>query len=1787
MAQQIINIGNTANDGTGSPLRTAFTIVNDNFSELYNLGGVSGIANGTSNISIALNSTINMSSAGTSDVLVIFPTGAVLDGDFEVSTGNISVTGNVITDQFFLGDGSQLSNVTAVADAAEIIGNTLSSNVQFSSLQTVGNLANLSVVGNIITNVTGNISTGNVITDRAVSATGNVQAGNLRTSGIASAAGNITTGANLVATVGVVTAGNVSATGNVEGSFLLGNARFVTGLAAPFANALVGNTLSPNVVNSTLRTLGVLDNLTVSNALGGTGNASMGNISVSSLITSNDQINALNLSATGAVALGTTATLTIANTSATAASVAGTVVAGNVSTGGTVSATGSVTGGNLLTGGRVSATGNVSGNYFFGNGALLTGIVTQQGVIANGSSNVNIPVANANIVVTANSTTSATFTETGVIITGSANAASFNTAGAISAQGNVTTSGFFIGTFQGNITGNITAAGLDTQVMYNKAGNVAGSTGMTFDDTANVFTVSGVISSAGNVVGNGVFLVQNTTTSTSNVTGSLQTLGGMGVAGNLFMGGLLSVDSGVNFNATTQDLNLGNALSTGNVLIGGITQTGNIDIGRSSANANISIGYGATASDRVKTINIGTGAVANSTTTITVGPTVANATITLGQSTANTTTNIASGATASDRTKTLNIGTGGGANSLTTITIGTGAGNANVTFTANTQVNIANTGGSALVVAGNVTGGNISTTSLAATGAVQFTATTQDINIGNAQTTGNVLMGGPNQSGIITLGQSDRTHTLNIDAGATVLGNTRTINIGTNGVANSTTVISIGTTLGNATVTLEQSTANTELYLASGISLSNRTKSVFIGTGGAAGSTTALTLGPGAANSTVNVSPSFANSTVNIGYGATASDRTKTINVGTGGVANSTTTMTMGPAAGNSFITIGQATANTSNIDLGLGTGPSRIFIGVGETSSGNTKTIWIGTGGLTNSTTNMSFGPTAGNSSIGILPTTDDCNVFLAIGATASDRTKTLNIGTGGLAGSNTVLTVGPASGNATITIEQSTANTTTNIATGATASDRTKTVNIGTGGLVNSLTTITVGTAAGNANVTFTANTQVNIANTGGSALTVAGNITGGNLRTGGTASVTGTVTGGNVVTGGNLSVASAVQFTATTQDINIGNAQTTGNVLMGGSSQTGTITLGQSDRTHTFNIDSGATVAGNTRTINIGTNGVATSTTTVVVGTSLGNSTITISPSTANSTVNLADGATASDRTKTVNIGTGGLVNSLTTITVGTAAGNANVTFTANTQVNIANTGGSALTVGGNITGANLRTAGQVSAGGNITGGNILTGGVVSAAGTVTGGNIVTGGNLSAAAAVQFTATTQDINIGNAQTSGNIVMGGASQTGTITIGQTTANSTINISIGNVLANNTRTVNIATGGAANSNTVVRMGPSNATATGALILNESMTLQIANTDGAALSVAGNVLASNLTTGGRISAVGNIVGDYFIGNGALLTGLGATYGNSQVASFLAAFGSNNISTSGTVTTSNLVAGTNVQFDGQDSAINIGNAQITGTVTIGGLTQTGTITLGRTNDTATLNIGTGQTATTKIKTINLGTGGLAGSNTTITVGAGTGNATVSFTANTTVGIANTSNTALSVAGNVIGNFFIGNGSLLTGISASYGNSNVVTLLASFGSNNISTSGNITADNLIATTDVISSFSDERLKANINPIMNPMDKIMSLRGVTFQPNDLAAKYGFEDFSVQLGVLAQDVERVLPELVKPAPFDRHVENGEITSRSGENFKTIQYERLVPVLIEAIKELKAQIDDLQSKER
>lgn len=103
------------------------------------------------------------------------------------------------------------------------------------------------------------------------------------------------------------------------------------------------------------------------------------------------------------------------------------------------------------------------------------------------------------------------------------------------------------------------------------------------------------------------------------------------------------------------------------------------------------------------------------------------------------------------------------------------------------------------------------------------------------------------------------------------------------------------------------------------------------------------------------------------------------------------------------------------------------------------------------------------------------------------------------------------------------------------------------------------------------------------------------------------------------------------------------------------------------------------------------------------------------------------------------------------------------------------------------------------------------------------------------------------------------------------------------------------------------------------------------------------------------------------------------------------------------------------------------------------------------------------------------------------------------------------------------------------------------------------------------DIIAFASDERLKENIQPLENALDKIMKLSGFTYNFNEIGESLGFDGSFRYVGVSAQEVQAVLPEAVKPAPADS-------------NYITVQYEKLVPLLIEAIKDLKSEIDQLKN---
>jgi len=215
-------------------------------------------------------------------------------------------------------------------------------------------------------------------------------------------------------------------------------------------------------------------------------------------------------------------------------------------------------------------------------------------------------------------------------------------------------------------------------------------------------------------------------------------------------------------------------------------------------------------------------------------------------------------------------------------------------------------------------------------------------------------------------------------------------------------------------------------------------------------------------------------------------------------------------------------------------------------------------------------------------------------------------------------------------------------------------------------------------------------------------------------------------------------------------------------------------------------------------------------------------------------------------------------------------------------------------------------------------------------------------------------------------------------------------------------------------------------------------------------SVTGNVTGGNVITSGAVSASGNISGNYILGNGSLLTGIGASssYGNANVVANLAALGSNPVSTTGNITGGNLIQGTTRVYKWTTSTSAPANP-VAGDEWYNSSTD---VLYKYINDSVG-NQWVDQSFPTSFGNITIA----GNANVTGTI-AGSGNLSVAgnISGGYILGSGN-----ISLTGNVTGNYILGNGSLLTGVGASYGNANVVANLAALGSNPVSTTGNITA------------------------------------------------------------------------------------------------------------------------------
>ena len=533
MAREIINVGATPNDGLGDPIRTAFTKTNTNFSELFarsqstpptTLVGALGEVAGMTAYDQEYYYYCFQNYDGSSVIWREVPNAAV------ANVAIVSATGNITSDTFFIGNGSQLTGVVAAAPTAVINGTTnITAAASGNANVSVAGTSNVAVFTATGLDITGTVSASGNINAAAFAGAGTGLTGTAAslTVGIATSAtsattagtvttaaqGNITSvgdltsvsvvgnavGGNLISLGAISASGTISAAGNVAGVFVLGDGGFLSNITA------VSNVAVTQIQNGTtlLRIDGSGGNIVMD--INGTANLMM--------------VEPVGLELTGNA--NVTGNVNSANIYLTGRFIAaGNVTGGNITTGGLLVSTANVEGTNVNAGQQMSAVGNITGGNI-----LTAGLVTGAGISTTGN-------VNAGNIITSNSIINAEISTAGNVTS-----ANLITGGVVTATGNVTGGNVVaVGIFSGptaNITGNVNAANVNATTL-SATGNVnvanAYLTGRFLaigNVTGGNITSAGIISTTGNITAGNV-----------NSTGAYSTVGTI-TGGNLITAGLV------------------------------------------------------------------------------------------------------------------------------------------------------------------------------------------------------------------------------------------------------------------------------------------------------------------------------------------------------------------------------------------------------------------------------------------------------------------------------------------------------------------------------------------------------------------------------------------------------------------------------------------------------------------------------------------------------------------------------------------------------------------------------------------------------------------------------------------------------------------------------------------------------------------------------------------------------------------------------------------------------------------------------------------------------------------------------------------------------------------------------------------------------------------------------------------------------------------------------------------------------------------------------------------------
>ena len=956
-------------------------------------------------------------------------------------------------------------------------------------------------------------------------------------------------------------------------------------------------------------------------------------------------------------------------------------------------------------------------------------------------------------------------------------------------------------------SGNVSATGTGTFGNVNTGGAVSATSTITGGNLATGGTVSAAgTGTFGNVATGGTITATGTATLGNVDTGGTVSATGNGTFGNVSaVGAVTGASASVSGNITGGNLATGGTISStgmatlGNVESGGtISGTGNITGG------NILTGGISSATGNVLGGNILTGGLISATGNGTFGnlSTVGTFQAASLSATGNVTGGnlISDGIISSTGTATLgNVATGGTVSAVGTITGG------NV-----------DTGGT-VSSTGNITGGNVLTGGLiSATGNITSAGlgTFGNVNVnGFVSATGNVT----GEYVIANVGFQSPSVTIT----------STSANSGISLVTNGTGNINVNTSFINGVKDPEQAQdAATKSYVdavAQGLDLK---ASVHVGTyatlpayvynNGTSGVGATLT-GNVAGNLTIDGEVVASGQRVLVKNETGAFVNNSTPSAAFNGIYVVTTAGAPGTAyvltravdfdipaemyGAFTFVETGNIQADTGWVCTNNSASPITIgtteiiwaqFSGAGQYTAGNALSL---NGTQFNVNTDGSANATIGinGSNQLIIPasatlTTPNIGAATGTSLTATGNVDAGNVLTGGLVSATGTGTFGNVNTGGAVSAGGNVTGTTFvgNVAaTTVSASGNITGGNLATGGTISSTGTATLGNVDTGGTISATGNIDSgNIRTTG--TVSATGDVAGGNILTGGLVSATGNITGGNITSNGNFDTVTI----SATGNIKGGNLQTGGTV-----SSTGTATLG--------NVETGGTVSatGNITGGNILTSGDISGSGNITGGNILTGGTVS---STGTATLgNVATGGTVS-AAGNITAGAGSfflgngsqltgvdansaiaLINGNTNITTATN-GNANVTISGTSNVVVFTTGGIDVTgtvsANGTVTGGNLDTGGTVSATGNATAGNVLTGGVVSAGGNVTGVTFV--GNVEATTVSATGNVTGQTFIGNVEattvsatgniTGGNIITGGfISITGNVDAGNVIATS------------------------------------------------------------------------------------------------------------------------------------------------------------------------------------------------------------------------------------------------------------------------------------------------------------------------------------------------------------------------------------------------------------------------------